>query len=79
MSKFRKRPVIIEAFQWHGEYIPGFKIKRDSTGRVWLQILTLEGIMEASEGDWIITGIKGEQYPCKDDIFQMTYEPVSEE
>lgn len=39
-------------------------------------ILTLEGKMRISEGDYIITGVKGERYPCKPDIFHATYEPV---
>jgi len=39
-------------------------------------VKTLEGFMEASFGDWIITGVKGERYPCKPDIFAQTYEPV---
>jgi len=44
---------------------------------IWLlKIKTLEGIMAAYEGDWIIKGVKGEFYPCKDDIFKMTYEAV---
>jgi len=37
---------------------------------------TLEGVMEVRVGDWIITGVKGEKYPCKPDIFEMTYEPA---
>jgi hypothetical protein len=41
-----------------------------------LIIHTLEGDMTAMPGDWILIGIKGEQYPCKPDIFQETYEPV---
>lgn len=40
------------------------------------QIKTLEGVMTAGPDDWIIRGVKGEIYPCRDDIFQMTYEPV---
>ena len=40
------------------------------------QIATVEGIMTASSGDYIIRGVKGEEYPCKPDIFAMTYEPV---
>ena len=58
--KFRKRPIIVEAY------------KSDKN----LIIHTLEGDMKASKGDWIITGIKGEQYPCKPDIFEKTYEPI---
>lgn len=40
------------------------------------KIFTLEGTMDASPGDWIIKGVKGEHYPCRPDIFAMTYEPV---
>ena len=58
--KFRKKPVIIEAYQ---------------TDRP-MDIETLEGVMHANPGDWIITGISGEQYPCKPDIFEATYERV---
>ena len=63
MPKFRKRPVIIEA------------------ERVWEReaIITLEGVMTAEAGDWIITGVKGEPYPCKDDIFRLTYEAIDVE
>jgi hypothetical protein len=43
----------------------------------YIQIQTLEGVMEASVGDWIIKGVKGEFYPCKPDIFKMTYEEVT--
>jgi hypothetical protein len=41
-----------------------------------IRITTLEGVMVADEGDWIIRGVKGEVYPCKPDIFEQTYEPV---
>jgi hypothetical protein len=41
-----------------------------------LYILTLEGVMRADPGDWIIRGLKGEIYPCKPDIFEATYERV---
>jgi hypothetical protein len=44
--------------------------------RIGLQIPTLEGVMLAVEGDWIIRGVQGELYPCKPDIFDQTYEPV---
>ena len=43
-----------------------------------LCIATLEGVHIAIPGDWIIQGVKGELYPCKPDIFEMTYEPVEE-
>lgn len=43
-----------------------------------VQIHTMEGLMTASPGDWIIRGVQGEFYPCKPDIFELTYEPVEE-
>ncbi|MGH8749678.1 MAG: hypothetical protein ACREU5_11300 [Burkholderiales bacterium] len=58
--RYRKKPVIISAYQTD----------------VGLTIDTLEGPLHASPGDWIITGIKGERYPCKPDIFAATYEPA---
>lgn len=60
MAKYRKKPVIITAYQTDKEMI----------------IHTLEGDMKANAGDYIITGINGEQYPCKADIFIKTYELV---
>jgi hypothetical protein len=42
----------------------------------WIQIVTLEGAMNASLHDWIIKGVAGEFYPCRDDIFRATYEPM---
>ena len=44
----------------------------------FIKIKTLEGFVVASEFDWVIKGVKGEFYPCKPDIFEMTYEPVGE-
>ncbi len=46
-------------------------------GRSVLEIETLEGVMQASVGDWIIRGVQGEFYPCKPDIFEQTYEAVT--
>lgn len=60
MAKYVKKPVVIEAYQTDKEMI----------------IHTLEGNMKASVGDYIITGVHCEQYPCKPDIFEETYEPV---
>lgn len=62
MARYRKKPVVIEAEQTDKEMI----------------IHTLEGDMKASIGDYIITGVNGEKYPCKPDIFKKTYEKVSE-
>lgn len=60
--KFQKKRVTVEAYQTDKD----------------LYIETLEGRMHASPGDWIITGVNGEKYPCKPDIFAKTYELVSE-
>lgn len=62
-KKFRKIPVVIEAYQTDVE----------------MEIETSEGVMKADKGDWIIKGVKGELYPCKPDVFKMTYEKVDEE
>ena len=86
--KFRKRPVVIDAIQFDGynhteiyEWSEGNvkSAKPWKEGYYCLAIETLEGVMEAFEGDWIIRGVKGEYYPCKPDIFLMTYEPVENE
>ena len=72
MAKYRKRPVVIEAVQWQpGSRVPG--VVNDASGP---HVQTLEGPLHVSPGDWIITGVKGEQYPCKPDIFEATYEPA---
>lgn len=44
-----------------------------------IPIHTLEGTINASAGDWIIRGVKGEFYPCRSDIFEQTYEQVDED
>lgn len=79
--KFRKKPIVIEAERVHrftslGETImlPLPITKRFFHAGWWVK--TLEGWYRVQEGDWIITGIKGEHYPCKPDIFNMTYEEV---
>jgi hypothetical protein len=81
--KFRKLPVVIEAMQntFGGEraivdWSDG-KVKIDPVSLDML-IITWEGTMRASKGDWIIKGVKGEFYPCKPDIFADTYEEVSD-
>lgn len=79
--KYRKRPIIVEAFQWGVDEIPTWWREQSgefnidtSTGSVFIP--TLEGIHEAGIDDYIIQGIKGELYPCKPDIFELTYEAV---
>jgi len=63
MPKFRKKPVVIEAIRI----------------REQVAISTLEGTLIGNAGDWLITGVVGEKYPCADAIFRETYEPVDEE
>ncbi len=84
MPKFRKKPVEIEAVEWKGpESWPAvLAMAPDASDKVFLfdhlsvdlQIRTLEGVMTASPGDWVIRGVKNELYPCKPDIFAATYE-----
>jgi hypothetical protein len=89
MPKFRKKPVVIEAFRLTDNFADEpewFEAKHyehaAETERVVLfddgsvSIKTLEGVMIARPGDWIIRGVQGELYPCKPDIFATTYEPV---
>lgn len=90
MPKFRKKPVVIEAKQWLPDDMEAagrvvgwlvasgadHGISRGLGDRSVLCIRTLEGVMEAMPGDWIIQGVAGEFYPCRDDIFAATYEPA---
>lgn len=94
-NKFRKKPVVIEAYQWErvSEYKPGVdrdvdyyrtpgldavsncqhcNVKMHDHG--WID--TLEGGHVVCPGDWIITGVEGEKYPCKPSVFEATYDPV---
>lgn len=95
--RFRKKPVVIEAFQmtearrWDNSEWPEWlnKAWNDEPGDVGavycrnggaqLWIGTLEGEHVVSWGDWIIRGVKGELYPCRPDIFEMTYEKIEGE
>ena len=86
MARYRKKPVVIEAEQWvapnpddpaslqedHLMVLYGGEDEVGPFGR----INTLEGRMRVRPGDWIITGVAGEHYPIKDEIFQQTYEPA---
>ena len=79
MGKFRKKPVVIDAVQWLGtnaDEIKDFADEQMSWKDLSLYIHTLEGVMRADAGDWIIKGVKGEIYPCKNDVFEATYEPA---
>jgi len=88
MKKYRKLPVVIEAVQImdstfdalhpnpeHIRSVDGCKVVYVQHKRI-VEIETLEGIMTAQIGDWIIRGVNGELYPCKPDIFEKTYEPI---
>lgn len=88
--KFRKKPIVIDAEQLlvnpdNAMYVPdgvnfGWPHEEGKphalSGKYWVQ--TLEGPLVASHRDWIITGVKGERYPIKPDVFEITYEPVEE-
>jgi len=85
MAKYRKKPVIIEAIEWDGldHTLRNIRlmapagvrtVTRDSGDDIVVH--TLEGLMRAYVGDFIIRGVKGEIYPCKPDIFHLTYDPV---
>lgn len=88
MPRFRKKPIVIEAEQWFPEkeiegvvvLIPNGDIEGVYKGTAEKQyfIETLEGRMYLSPGDWVITGVNGEKYPCKPDIFEKTYEAIDD-
>ncbi len=85
MAKFRKKPVVIDAIRWTGANAEELYIFCNTGSRDCqvmgdsLLISTLEGVMTASKGDWIIKGVNGEHYPCKPDIFEATYQAVIED
>ena len=82
--KYRKKPVVIEAFRWlpkaPASVSPDWFYEACWNGTVRIEpddtvaIKTLEGEMVCNVGDWLIRGIKGELYPCKPDIFEASYE-----
>lgn len=88
--KYRKKPIVVEAWQWDGKDIqefPEFLKQRldmsvvpidESIGLRMLLIDTQHGVVACDEGDWIIIGAAGEAYPCKASIFEATYERVWE-
>ncbi|MCC0671557.1 hypothetical protein IC216_06130 [Clostridioides sp. ES-S-0145-01] len=86
MAKFMKKPVEVEVFKLGYDVEPKWFIENDRvcnfiqekciSGNVSCDLETLEGTMRANKGDYIIQGIKGEIYPCKADIFEMTYQKV---
>ena len=84
MMMYRKKPVVIEAVQWLGYNfveVDAFVTINHETypSQGYMVIPTLEGYHRADLNDFIIKGVKGEFYPCKPDIFEMTYEAVETE
>jgi len=92
MAKFRKLPIVVEATQWFkkGGVVRYYRHPIDVPGAAicsrcgnpfhdhgWID--TLEGGHIVCPGDWIITGVKGERYPCKPDIFAAAYEEVKDD
>src|SRR3990167_3321934 len=93
MATYRKKPIAIEAFKFYFDDMPDWFMDKVSSNdailrkcdynrydaeEAFCEIKTLEGIMVANGGDYIIQGVKGEIYPCKPDIFEMTYELVAQ-
>lgn len=91
--QYRKKPVVIEAFKFGHDNIPDWFMDKVSSNEIFLvgnghplergsinyaDIKTLEGVMTAFVGDFVIKGLKGEIYPCKADIFEMSYEKEEE-
>jgi len=86
MGKYRKKPVVIDATQWlpiggdegamPNPPAPDNVLKQE--GGLWM-MRTIEGWLELTPYDWIITGVQGEHYPVKQDIFEATYEKESNE
>ncbi|WP_267244379.1 hypothetical protein [Streptomyces sp. PR69] len=91
MPRYRKRPIEIDAIQWTGDninavmdfmhpqepvHVNSLSHMRFTDADELVGIQTLEGLMVAGIGDWIVRGVRGELYPCKPDIFAETYEPT---
>ena len=75
VARYMKKQVVVEAVQWfkHGDH-PA--VVAESAGDATGYIDTPEGRLRVEPGDWIITGVAGENYPCKPDIFQKLYTPA---
>jgi hypothetical protein len=85
MPKFMKRPVMVEAIQWTGDNIDEIKafggdkvviVSEYTYGedpRHNLSVNTMEGSLDAKKHDWIIKGVKGEFYPCDEEVFKLSY------
>lgn len=89
MGCYRKKPVVVEAMQLPPvdedptqelvDFLHSMPCDWEGERHGEIVIHTLEGTMSAGPGDWIIKGVKGEFYPCKNDIFEATYEPADPE
>lgn len=83
MPRFRKKPIVIEAEQWFPEKevegVTTFDVQnKDGSMTKGGIIFSPWGDVEISPGDWVITGVNGEKYPCKPDIFEKTYEAIDD-
>ena len=81
----RKKPVEVEAYKLTqdnagilADWCKGLRVQRADNFEASIQIITLEGVMTARQGDYIIKGVAGEFYPCAPAIFEKTYEVISE-
>ena len=75
MARYQKKPVVVEAVQWfkHGDHSA---VIAGTAGDPDAYVETPEGRLRVDVGDWIITGISGEHYPCKPDVFEQLYVTV---
>lgn len=92
MSKYRKKPVVIEAVrihkgmnsnapQWFRDGVSSGELIPHGMGAItrdmpWVEIYTLNGVVRGNAGEWLVRGVNGEFYPCANDIFLTTYEPA---
>ena len=86
--QYRKKPVVVEAMRFYADHLVMTEVARWCGGRInseakasdhtdvayWIDIPTLEGVMKARPGDYVIKGVEGEFYPIKESIFRETYE-----
>jgi hypothetical protein len=91
MPRFRKRPIVVEAERFDGTIECAERLSREYASNVWpqfgntfethmdwtgrLYVDTHGGLVVAEPGDWIVTGIDGERYPCRPGLFEALYEP----
>ena len=87
MKQYKKKPVVIDAIQWDGTEEMAIEISSEEdfsgmldfkTGKFdGFYIDTLEGRMQVLKDDYVIKGLKGEFYPCKPDIFKLSYDKLN--